>query len=168
MATWVENFLDACINIQSSVLKEVPLDKRKSAYGRAAKLMIDGPQGAVRELWFCETGIEKKPENIPLKNTIYMAENTFLNLITPDCDFPELVCLIDEGKAVEEIAKTLYPRLDFRTALANGLVIVSGEQADYDSEEWSQLIESFLTRIAFPFVIRSMLKTRREKNGQRN
>lgn len=166
--SWVENFLDHCMRIQSSILQDIPEEKREQGYGRAAKLIVDGPGGCIRELWFSEAGIGPKPKNVLLKNTIYMTVDTLLNLITPDIDLDTLVSLIEKAGGIESITYQLYPRLDFRTALAHGLVIVSGDTADVDSEEFAQIIENFLLKIAFPMVIRGLLKSRRVKSGKRS
>jgi hypothetical protein len=162
MSSWVANFIDGCKTLQKGVLLEFPEQKRREAHGRAAKLIIDGPQGGVWELWFTnDAGIADKPADVPIKNTIYMREDTLLDLITPDVDIETLVQIIEQ----EGLATAIYrlrPRLNFRTALANRLVTVDGEKPDVDSEEWAQIIEKFLTKIAFPMVIEAMLKKWRE------
>lgn len=166
MGTWVENFLNACINQQSKVINEVPIEKREAGYGRASKLIIDGPHGAIMDLWFCKDGIQRKPDGIPLKNTVYMKEDTFLDLTVPDIDIDDLRGRIQQGKTLEQLSNSLFARLDFRTAMANGLIAISGEKADYDSEEWAQLLETFLTKIAFPFMLRTKLSQEVKKNAR--
>lgn len=155
---WVENFLSRCVQIQSSVLYDFPEEKRRQGYGRAAKLIVDGPEGCIKEIYFCEEGVKPKPEDVPVKNTVYMSEETLLNLITPDVDTDALVSLVEKAGSIESATFQLYPRLNFRTAVANHLVVVSGDKADVDSEEWAQIIERFLLRIAFPIVIRAIMK----------
>jgi len=56
--TWVKNFWDRCLSIQSSITYDFPEEKRAQGYGRAAKLIIDGPEGGIFEVWFCEQGIQ--------------------------------------------------------------------------------------------------------------
>jgi len=161
---WVENFFRRAMQIQRTVLDTVSEDKRKQGYGRAAKAIVDGPNGGIFQLWFAERGIEPKPPEVPIKNTVYMTEETLLNLITPDVDLDTLVSLVEKAGSIENIAFQLYPRLDFRTALANRLVVVGDEdKADVDSEEWAQIIEKFLLKIAFPIVIRGLLRKARER-----
>lgn len=160
--SWVSNFLDRCVQIQSSVLYDFPEERRRQGYGRAAKLIIDGPEGCIKELWFCETGLKPKPPEVPIKNTVYMTEATLLDLITPNVDTDTLVALIEKEGGIERVLYQLYPRLDFRTALANRLVSIDGERPDVDSEEWAQIIERFLLKIAFPIVVRGLVKKGRK------
>ncbi|MBA7663524.1 hypothetical protein ES703_71569 [subsurface metagenome] len=129
--------------------------------GRAAKLIIDGPEGCIRELWFCEEGMRSKPPDVEIKNIIYMTEDVLLDLITPNVDTNTLVALVENRGGIEAAISQIYPRLDFRTALANRLVTIDGERPDVDSEEWAQIIEKFLLRIAFPIVVRGLLKGRK-------
>lgn len=164
---WVANFIDRSKNLQKSILYEVPETKRKEAYGRAARLIVDGPEGGKWDLWFTEDGIADKPDDVPIKNTIYMLEGTLLDLITPDVDTDTLVQVIEEEGGLDKAVYRLRPRLDFRYALANGLVVFDGERPDVDSEEWSQIIEKFLNRIAFPMVIRGLLKAKEKRSAKR-
>jgi len=159
---WVGNFLDRVMAIQANVLYDIPEEKRQQGYGRAAKMIVDGPGGGIFEFWFSEK-LEPKPPDVPIKNTVYMSEDTLLNLITPDVDLDTLVSLIKRTGGVKEAISQLYPRLDFRTALANRLITISGDTADVDSEEWAQLIEKAVLKIGFPIVIRGMLRKAREK-----
>lgn len=154
---WVENFLKRCMSLQSSVLYDFPEEKRRQGYGRATKLIVDGPGGGVFELWFCENGIQPKPEGVAIRNPVYMKEETLLNLITPNIDLETLVSLVEKAGSIENITLQLYPRLDIRTALANRLVVVGGDKPDIDSEEWAQILEKFLLKIAFPIVVRALL-----------
>ncbi|GAH47350.1 unnamed protein product [marine sediment metagenome] len=161
--TWVKNFLNRLMAIQSDVIYDIPEEKRQEGYGRAAKMIIDGPQGGIFDLWFTESGVQEKPPEVPIKNTVYMTEDTLLNLITPEADLDTLVSLVDREGGIDKVIPQLYPRLDFRTALANQLITVSGDKPDVDSEEWAQIIERVLLKIAFPIVIRGILRKRREK-----
>lgn len=164
---WVQNFINRCISVQQGVLYDFPEEKRRQGYGRAGKLIVDGPNGGIFELWFTERGIEPKPEGVPIKNTIYMTEATLLDLITPDVDLDTLVGFVEKTGSIENATFQLYPRLDFRTALANSLVVVSGDKPDVGSEEWAQIIEKFLLKIAFPIVIRGLVKKGRGKYAKR-
>lgn len=155
---WVKNFLDRAMGSQSSILHDFPEEKRKGGYGRAAKLIIDGPGGGMFELWFCEDGIKPKPPEVAIKNTIYMTVDTLLDLITPNVDTDTLVALIEREGGIERAIYRVYPRLDFRTALANRLVSIDGDRPDVDSEEWAQIIEKFLLKIAFPMVVGGLRK----------
>lgn len=155
--TWVKNFLDRVMSIQSDVLYDFPEERRRQGYGRAARLIIDGSEGGIFELWFCEDGVKPKPADVPVKNDVYMTEETLLNLITPDADTDTLVALVEQSD-IKEITLQLHPRLDFRVALANSLIVISGDKADVDSEEWAQIIERMLLKIAFPLVIRGLVK----------
>jgi len=163
---WVENFLNRLMNRQGSVLVDVPEEKQKAGYGRSAELIVDGPGGGVFSLWFCEQGVRPKPENVEIKNQVYMTEETLLDLITPDLELDSLIEAIEKkGGIMEEAIPSLYPRLDFRTALANGLITISGEVADVDSEYWSRILENVLLRIAFPIVVKGLLRKAEKKEG---
>lgn len=163
--TWVKNFLDRLMTIQSDVIYDIPEEKRKEGYGRAAKMIIDGPEGGIFDLWFTESGVQEKPPDVSIKTSVYMTETTLLNLITPDADLDTLVSLIDKEGGIDKAVPQLYPRLDFRTALANRLITVSGDKPDVDSEEWAQIIERVLLKIAFPLVIRGVMR-RARKGGK--
>ena len=163
--SWVKNFFDRLLSIQGNALYEFPAEKRQQGYGRAAKMIIDGPEGGIFNLWFTEAGLQEKPPDVLIKTEVYMLEDTLLNLITPDVDLDTLVALIEKESSIEKVIPQLYPRLDFRTGLANRLITVSGDKPDVDSEEWSQIIETVLLKIAFPIVVRGMLRTGRKKNA---
>lgn len=160
---WVKNFLDRLITIQTDVLYDIPEEKRQQGYGRAAKLIIDGPEGGVFDLWFSESGVQEKPPDMPTKTSVYMSEDTLLNLITPDVDSEALVGLVEKSGGISEAIPQLYSRLDFRTGLANNLIVVSGDKPDVDSEEWAQIIEKVLLKIAFPIVVRGILRKTKTK-----
>lgn len=155
---WVANFLNRIMAIQGNILYDYPEEKKEVGYGRAAELIIDGPEGGVFELWFCEEGVRPKPPGVEIKNEVYMSEETLLDLITPDLDLDSLVKVIEREGTIEDAVTHLYPRLDFRTGLANGLVTVGGEMSDVDSEEWSRILENVLLKIAFPIVIKGLLR----------
>jgi len=166
---WVANLFKRMESIQYDVFYDIPEEKRKEGYGRAAKLIVDGPEGGIFERWFCEQGVQPKPPEVEIKNTAFMTERTLLDLITPDVDLDTLVALIEETGSVEKAAPRLYPRLDFRTALANGLILISGDKPDVDSEEWAQILDRALMKIAFPIVIRGMLrKAKKKSDGHAN
>jgi hypothetical protein len=62
----------------------------------------------------------------------------------------------------------LRPRLDPRTAFANRLIIMDGDNPDIDSEMWSQIWERFIYGVAFPIVVKTMLRGKRqEKMGKK-
>lgn len=163
---WVKNFFDRIMSLQNNVLYDFPEERRKQGYGRAAKMIVDGDGGGIFELWFCDTGLRPKPPDVSIKTTVYMTEDTLLDLITPNVDIDTLVALIEKEGGIDKAIPRLYPRLDFRTALANRLITISGDKPDVDSEEWAQIIERVLLKIAFPLVIRSMLKKSKKKGGE--
>lgn len=155
---WVKNFIDGAMKLQGNVLPDYSENKRKAGYGRSARLIIDGEEGGVFDLWFCEEGVRPKPEGVVIKNTVYMKEDTLLNLITPDIDLDILVETIDKEGGLEKALSKMLPRLDFKTAYANDLIIVSGENSDVDSEEWARILENVLMKIAFPIVVKGLLR----------
>lgn len=155
--SWVHNFFKRAMAIQMNVLYDFPEEKRQAGYGRAAKIIVQGPEGGVFDLWFCEQGVKPKPENVEIKNTVVMTEDTLLDLITPNLGINDLLEKVDR-EGLEKALTRIYPRLDFRTAIANGLVVVDGETSDIDSEEWSRIIENVLLKIAFPIVVKALLR----------
>lgn len=159
---WVSNFLDRVMAIQEDVLYDFPEERRRAGYGRAAEVIVDGPGGGIFELWFCERGVRPKPDGVKIKNQVYMSEDTFLDMIIPDLDLDALVDLIEREGGVEKAVVRLYPRLDFRTAVANGLVAIGGDTSDVDSEEWARIMENVLLKIAFPIVIRGLLRKKQK------
>ena len=92
-----------------------------------------------------------------------MTEETLLDLITPNVDTDTLVALIKKEGGIESALYRFYPRLDFRTALANKLITIDGDRPDVDSEEWAQIMEKFLLKIAFPIVVRGLVKKARRR-----
>ena len=159
---WVENFINRLVAMQHNVLQDFPEEKRKAGYGRAAQLIVKGPEGGGFDLWFCEQGVRPKPEEVEIKNVVYMTEETLMDMITPDVDVYAIVAIIEKEGSLEKAVLSLYPRLDFRTALANGLVTISGDTSDVDSEEWSRILENVLLKLAFPIVVRGLLKKQKE------
>ncbi len=155
---WVANFLDRIMAIQEDVLRDVPDERKKAGYGRAAELIIQGPGGGIFELWFSEQGVRPKPDGVQIKNQVYMTEDTFLDMLSPDIDLEDLLDVIEKEGGLENAVVHLFPRLDFRTAVANGLVTIGGDTSDVDSEEWARIIENVLLKIAFPIVIRGLVK----------
>lgn len=162
---WVGNFLRRLMAIQHNVLYDFPEEKKQAGYGRSARLIIEGDGGGVFDLWFCEQGVRPKPENVEVKNTVHMTEETLLNLVTPDIKLDELVQLVESEGGIEKAGMMLRPRLEFTTALANNLVTIGGDKPDVDSEEWSVILDRVLLKIAFPIVIRGLLRQARERKG---
>lgn len=159
---WVANFINRLMAVQQNVLFDFPEEKRRAGYGRAARIIVSGSAGGVFDLWFCEQGVRHKPKKVKIKNEVHMTDETLLNLITPDIDLDNLVDIVERGGGIEKAVTSMYPRLDIRTAIANGLVTIGGDTSDVDSEEWSRIIENVLLKIAFPIVVRGILKKERK------
>jgi len=155
---WVANFLNRLMAIQENILYDFPEEKRQAGYGRAAQLIVKGPGGGKFDLWFCEQGVRPKPEGVKVKNTVYMTEDTLLDMVSPDIDLDDLVNIIEKEGGIDKAISRLRPRLHFRTAVANGLVVVSGSTSDVDSEEWARILDNVVNKIAFPIVIKGLLK----------
>lgn len=158
---WVANLLNRAMAVQYDVLYDFPEEKRKAGYGRAARLIIEGPEGGVFDLWFCEKGVKPKPEEVKIKNIVRMSEETLLNLITPDISVDKLAEAVANQK-IEDAVTQLYPRLRFSTALANELISVSGDNPDVSSEEWTTILDRVILKVAFPVVIKGMLLKQEE------
>jgi hypothetical protein len=160
---WVKDFFDQVIKLQGKILHDFSEAERREGYGNAARVIVPGPEGGIFYLWFTERGIDYKPADIPVRNTLYIGtEDTLLNMITPDVSLEELVCLIQE-ESVDAVATKLKPLLDPRTAFSNGLIFIGNEDPNTittanDSERWAQVFDKFLHGVAFPITIRQMLK----------
>ena len=155
--TWVENFFAAAERLQTTALYNFSEEVRRRGYGRAAKIIVDGANGGIFYRWFCEDGLRPKPDDVPVRNTVYLTEDTLLDLITPDVKLDALVALVEKEGSIERALLRLHPRLDIRTAVAHRLFVVDGDTPDIDSELWAQIYEKFLLKIAFPMAVRAML-----------
>lgn len=165
---WVKGLLDRLVSIQDTVLGDFPEEKKQAGYGRAAQLIIDGPEGGVFDLCFCEQGVKPRPDDMAIKNVVYMSEETLLDLLTPNVELDKLTDIVEKEGGVNKAIMQLYPRLDFRTAVANRLITISGDKSDIDSEEWARILETVMLKLAFPIVIRGMLRTKQKKGVSKN
>ncbi len=177
--TTIAQLLDKVLKSQGDVLNRVPEERRKQAYGRAATVVIDGPNGGQFDLWFTEEGIAPKPKDVETKNRVWMTEDTFWDCITPDISKIErrtpdgtvratgMQVLAealekDRREGSEYVTKyllpKLMPRLDFRYAMSKQLIVVEGEMSAYDSEEWAQAIEGLVLGKIFPIMARAMVQ----------
>lgn len=162
---WVEIFLKSAMRHQPLILYDFPEERRRQGYGRAAKVIVDGQNGGIFLLWFCEEGLQPKPPEVPIKNNLYMTEDTLLDMAIPSVDIETLVTLVDK-EGMEGAIYQLYPRLDFRTAYANRLISIDGDKPDVDSEEWAQITDKFHLKIAFPITVPGLVKKGRERKGK--
>ena len=156
---WVANFFRGGMRLQKNILYDFPESERMKGYGYAAKVIIDGPGGGIFLLWFNEEqGIAPKPASVPIRNTLYGTTESLLDIITPDIKLEELVALIEREGTLDRAIVRLRPRLDPRTAFANGLFWMADGNPDIDSEMWSKIWERFIYGIAFPLTVRTLLK----------
>lgn len=179
--TVIEKLLyDMVLKEQGKFLAMVPEEKRKQGYGRAATVIIDGPQGGVFDLWFTEQGIMPKPIEVPVKNRVWMTESTFWECVTPDLSKlerrdvkgnviatgMEVLVGVMEKDGIEYVLKNLVPqlgpRLDFRNALSKQLITMDGDTSIYDSEEWAQAIEKLILGKIFPIIVRAMAQAEKK------
>ncbi len=161
---WVADFFRKVIEVQSKVLYEFPEAERQKGYGHAAKVIVDGPDGQEQfDLWFTERGVEPKPDNVEIRNELHTTEDVLLDIITPDITLDELLALIEKQGSVDKAIAKLRPRLHPRTAIANRLTSMGGENPDIDSEIWSQIWEKFVYGIAFPIVVGGILRQAKTK-----
>lgn len=159
---WVSNVLDAAIAAQDVILQEFPEEKRKLGDGRAAEVIIDGPHGGTFNLWFtAEGGVQYTPDGVPMRNRIWMTEDTFFDLVFPIVTPDTLAELLQKSTEAVILAQ-LQPRLDVQTALAHGLVRVSGEMYEdktlYDSGEMGAIFNRVIRKIFFPLAVRMLMK----------
>jgi len=155
----IEYFFKGLMKLQKNVLYEFPEEERARGYGRAAQVIIDGENGGIFLLWFCESGIQPKPEDVEIRNEIYTKEGTLWDLVTPDVKLDALVALVKEEGTLQRALYRLRPRLYITTAFANRLVSVSGDNPDIDSEAWRQIMDRSLVKVAFPITAEAILIT---------
>ena len=170
---WVARLLKGCMDSQYKLLGEFPETERKKGYGFACQLVVSGDEGGVFDLWFCEKGLQPKPPEVPLRNTVTISVDTLFDLITPDVsslifhgnteEYRGLAALarmtekMTEADVESKVLPRLRPRLNFRKAYANGLIEFGGDKPDIDSEMWSVLFDKVIYGLAFPIVIKGMI-----------
>jgi putative sterol carrier protein len=109
---------------QASLMKRLPDNikaKLKAAEGRAAELKVLGDEGGLFYLKYYEGKLHLLDEPCVVRNKIVMKEDTFFDLI--------------DG--------VISPR----AAKAHRLIMVSGEEELYDTEELMQAVEDWLLEI---------------------
>jgi hypothetical protein len=154
---------------QSKLLAKFPEDQRKNGYGFACQLVISGDGGGVFDLWFCEKGLQPKPPEVPLRNTVTLSTETLFDLLTPDvsslvyrrdneeCRGLAALAKMAEVDGEDQILPRLRPRLYLRKAVANQLIEFGGEKPDIDSEMWSSIFDRVIYDLAFPIVIKGLI-----------
>lgn len=154
---WVKDLIDSAILSQKAVLFEFSEEKRAEAYGRAGRVIVDGPGGGMFELWFTkEEGMQWKPPEVPIRNTVYLKEETLLDMVTPSITVEDILRLSDEGKLGEVF--NCWPKLDPRVARANGLILISGDASLYDAEEFADIWDRVVRKVFFPIVVRGIVR----------
>lgn len=170
---WVARLLRACMASQSKLLDKFPEVERKKGYGFACQLVVNGEGGGVFDLWFCDQGLQPKPPEVPLRNTVTISTDTLFDLITPDVselmwhrkneEHRGLAALakMTEGMTDADVESKVLPRLrsrlHFRRAVANQLIEFGGEKPDIDSEMWSVIFDKVIYELAFPIVIKGLI-----------
>jgi len=109
---------------QASLMQRLPAEikeKLKSAEGRAAELKVLGEEGGLFYLKYYEGKLHLLEEPCEVRNKILMHEDTFFDLV--------------DGVITPRAAK------------AHRLIMVSGTEELYDTEELMQAIEDWLKEI---------------------
>lgn len=167
---WVASLLRGCMASQNKLLDKFPETERQKGYGFACQLVISGEGGGVFDLWFCENGLQPKPPSVPLRNTVTLPSETLFDLVTPDVSSLVYRCDNEEHRGLAALAKMtevdgedkvlprLRPRLSLRKAVANQLIEFGGGKPDIDSEMWSSIFDKVIYELAFPIVIKGLIK----------
>jgi hypothetical protein len=109
---------------QASLLEKLPpriKDKLNSADGRAAELKITGPDGGLFYLKYSDGKLRLLEDACEVRNKLLMADRVFYQLVSG----------------------AITPR----AAKAHRLVLISGTEEMYDTEELMQAIEDWLHEI---------------------
>lgn len=157
---WVAQLLDGCMATQGKILAEFSEKDRKAGYGFACNFIVDGPGGGSFFLWFCESGLQPKPEDVPLRNVVYVKEDDLLDIVTPNLDDFGGVSgfmRIAEEQGAEAVIQKLQPRLHPRKAFANDKILIEGDKPDIDAEMWAKVFDKVLYEMAFPIVVRGLV-----------
>lgn len=180
---WVSNLLKGCIRAQNKVLEEFTEDEKRKGYGFACKLIVEGDEGGVFNLWFCQEGIQPKPDDIPLRTTVAFINfrrddgtmqdgaQTLIDIVTPDyssmiADTPngllrgmEALAYLVEHYGLDKIISQLRPRETFGHAYSNHKIVFGGQFPDIDSAMWGNILDKVLYEIAFPLVVLGLAKS---------
>jgi hypothetical protein len=92
--SWVANTLEACMAKQNNVLSKFTEAEKKGGYGFACRLMVgkiddnrvysDSEDGGIFNLYFNDKGVQPKPPEVEIRNTVCIDSDTLLGIIMPD------------------------------------------------------------------------------------
>ncbi len=183
---WVCKQIVHIMGKQDSVLGMFSEDERRKGYGFVCRVIIQGDGGGIFDLWFCEHGIQPKPAEVrledSLRNIIKMHSDTLYKMLAPDLDDFKVnwhgaelagmealsTLLEDKGEeAIRAIVSGLKPMLPPRSAYASGLISISGEQPDIDSEMWAKVFDAAFPRVLESLVVESLLKASKKKGKKK-
>ncbi len=165
---WVAKQLKGMIAKQGPIIARFPEAERQSGYGFACRLIVNGEGGGAFDLWFCEHGLQPKPDGIALRNIVTTDEDTIFDLWTPDVSSVRAVKGGVDVKGIEAleilarrdpggILSQIVPRLTLRQAIALGLFQFAGDMPDIDSEMWCKIFDKVVKKLSFPIVVESLI-----------
>lgn len=118
-------------NVMVRVVEDKPLvdlpESLQQVNGRAAQLIIDGLGGGTYDIWFISGVLRPKPDDVPLRNTIWLLEDTFFFLVI--------------GK------------IELGATRARNQILISGETSLYDSIEFQNFWDQIVNKLR-PVVLR--------------
>jgi hypothetical protein len=120
-ATWCEVLMDYLLQDKrehQTVLRKLPLEKRKDVIGRKGELVVDGREGGRWIIRLTPAGAIRETSRSGILHKFWMTEATLQDLI--------------------------LGRLDPREAWDKGLIKISGERILYHSEEIFQALEKWI------------------------
>lgn len=162
---WFADTLRGFMGLQGRMLGQFTEEERQRAYGFACRLIVDGPGGGIFLLWFCQKGIQPKPLDVPVRNQVYIPEQTVFDMINPELEslggLEGLADLIDHEGMANALLK-LRPRLPIQKAISNQEIIFDGERPDIDQEMWARIFDNML-KIVFPMVVRGLYALAKKK-----
>ena len=161
---------------QPKILNDFSEDEKRKAYGFALRLVIDGDDGGIFLLCFTKDGLQPKPPEIPIRNTVFTDEDTLLKLAT--LKLSDLDVIIPGGKelfgldafvwCIDNGHQDKLPHLETLTtiidACAEGKIkFGGGEVPKLDMIKWQEVYEKALNNYALPIVRDMMVRAARTK-----
>ena len=143
--------------------------ERSKAYGFAIELVVVGPDGGDFLICFNQGGVQPKPRNLPIRNTVIMDEDTVIRMATFDLSNLVVVCpdgcnLSGLEAFVWMIDHNMQDRLpEFKTittlaeAMAHQEIKFAGDVPNVDIIEWQHIYHKVVNGYMIPIVKEIMI-----------
>ena len=164
---------------QKVILNDFSEEEKKKGYGFGCQLVIQGEDGGVFLLCFSKDGLQPKPPEVAIRNTVVTDEDTLVSLATPDVsklvveipDGSELsgleafVWLVDGG--YQDRLPELRPIMTITEACANQKIYFSGNVPNVDMVEWQRIYNKALNTYAIPMIRDIMVQWAKHSKEQK-